>query len=69
MAMTKQWNILELRLQRLVELRWVREVIARKLTEQGTLDNTHSRLEEMLARVKAELEALEGTAVGGERDQ
>jgi hypothetical protein len=58
---TEQSKILESRLQRLVELRWQREVIARWLDGCGTPAESRSQLEEMFAQVNAELRALEGT--------
>ncbi len=51
----------ELRVRRLVELRWQREVITRWLAGFGSPAESRSQLEEMLAQVNAELEALEGT--------
>jgi len=54
-------KILESRLQRLVELRWQREVIARWLAGSGTPVESQSQLEEMFAQVNAELQTLEGT--------
>ncbi|MGC1425068.1 MAG: hypothetical protein WA354_24640 [Terracidiphilus sp.] len=68
-VMTEQSNSVDLRLQRLVELRWLREVVVRQLAQGGTLDDTHSRLEGVFAQIQAELDALEGTVVGGELDQ
>jgi hypothetical protein len=58
---TEQSKILESRLQRLVELRWQREVIARWLADSGTPVESQSQLEEMFAQVNAELRTLEGT--------
>ena len=58
---TEQSKILESRLQRLVELRWQREVIARWLDGSGTPRESQSQLREMFAQVNAELRALEGT--------
>jgi hypothetical protein len=58
---TEHSKILESRLQRLVELRWQREVIARWLDGCGTPAESQSQLEEMFAQVNAELRALEGT--------
>jgi hypothetical protein len=58
---TEQSKILESRLQRLVELRWQREVIARWLAGSGTPVESQSQLEEMFAQVNAELRALQGT--------
>jgi hypothetical protein len=62
----EQSKILESRLQRLVELRWQREVIARWLAGSGTPVESQSQLEEMFAQVNAELRALEGTPDAGE---
>jgi hypothetical protein len=61
-------KILESRLQRLVELRWQREVIARWLAGSGTPVESQSQLEEMFAQVNAELRALEGTPAVDESD-
>jgi hypothetical protein len=63
---TEQSKILESRLQRLVELRWQREVIARWLDGSSPPAESQSQLEEMLAQVNAELRALEGTPAVGE---
>ena len=65
---TEQSKILESRLQRLVELRWQREVIARWLAGSGTAGESQSQLEEMFAQVNAELQVLEGTHPGGDSD-
>ena len=65
----EQSKILESRLQRLVELRWQREVIARWLAGAGTAAESQEQLEEMFAQVNAELQALEGTPAGGEADE
>ena len=65
---TEQSKILESRLQRLVELRWQREVIARWLVGAGTAPESQEQLEEMFAQVNAELQALEGTPAVGEGD-
>jgi hypothetical protein len=65
---TEQSKILESRLQRLVELRWQREVIARWLDGSGTPVESQSQLQEMLTQVNAELRALEGTPDAGESD-
>lgn len=64
----EQSKILESRLQRLVELRWQREVIARWLAGSGTPLESQSQLEEMFAQVNAELQILEGTPAGAEGD-
>ncbi len=58
----------ESRVRRLVELRWQREVIARWLAGFGTPTESQSQLQEMLAQVTAELQALEGTPAGGDGD-
>ena len=65
---TEQSKILESRLQRLVELRWQREVIARWLACTGTAPESQEQLEQMFAQVNAELQALEGTPAAGEGD-
>ena len=64
----EQSKILESRLQRLVELRWQREVIARWLAGSGTPLESQSQLEEMFVQVNAELQILEGTPTGAESD-
>lgn len=64
----EQSKILESRLQRLVELRWQREVIARWLAGSGTPLEPQSQLEEMFVQVNAELQILEGTPTGAESD-
>jgi hypothetical protein len=66
---TEQSKILESRLQRLVELRWQREVIARWLAGSGTPGESQSQLEEMFAQVNAELQALDGTPTVSEGDE
>ena len=66
---TEQSKILESRLQRLVELRWQREVIARWLAGTGTAPESQEQLEEMFAQVNAELQALEGTSAAAEGDE
>jgi len=63
---TDQSKILESRLQRLVELRWQREVIARWLAGSGAPVESQSQLEEMFVQVNAELRSLEGTPEGPE---
>ena len=63
---TEQSENSELRVRRLVELRWQREVIANWLAGSGT--PVESQLEEMLSQVKAELESLEETPAGGSAD-
>jgi hypothetical protein len=65
---TEQSKILESRLQRLVELRWQREVIARWLAGSGTTVESQSQLEEMFAQVNAELQVLEGAPADVEGD-
>jgi hypothetical protein len=57
---TEQSKIFESRLQRLVELRWQREVIMRWLEGPSTPGESPSQLQEMLAQVTAELKVLEG---------
>jgi hypothetical protein len=56
----------ESRVRRLVELRWQREVIARWIVGFGTPVERQSQLEEMLAQVNAELQALEGPPASGD---
>lgn len=65
--MNEHSNIVEARLKRLIELRWLREVVARKLAEGGTAAD-HARLEEIFAQVNADLDALERTFQDYERD-
>ena len=65
----EQSKILESRLQRLVELRWQREVIARWLAGSGTPLESQSQLEEMFAQVNAELQALEGRPTAGDNSE
>ena len=55
-------KILESRLQRLVELRWQREVIARWLAGGETPTESRSQMEELFTQVTAELRTLEGTS-------
>ena len=64
----EQSKILESRLQRLVELRWQREVIAHWLDGSGTPVESQSQLQEMFDQVNAELRALEGTPNVGDGD-
>ena len=63
-----QLKILESRLQRLVELRWQREVIARWIATAKTTDESQSQLREMLAQISVELQVLEGGPSAGECD-
>jgi len=49
----------ELRLQRLLELRWQREIIECWLDCPRTPDESQAQLQEMLTHVKSELQALE----------
>jgi hypothetical protein len=49
----------ELRLQRLLELRWQREIIECWLDCPGTPAESQAQLQEMLTHVKSELQALE----------
>lgn len=60
--------ILESRLQRLVELRWQREVITRWLDGSGTPGESQPHLREVLAQVNAELRVLEGAPAAGEQN-
>ena len=65
---TEKSNTPELRVRRLVELRWQREVIASWLAGSGKPAQSRPQLEEMFAQVSAELRALEEPSTGADFD-